>query len=72
MSRSVPQRRREYPDAARFRDLPAYGLYCRHVTRLSLERTSLTVAAYIRASDRAFEYMFAPGCSEARQARVLM
>jgi hypothetical protein len=45
VSRPVPQRRREYPDAARFRDLPAYGLYCRHVTRLSLERTSLTVAA---------------------------
>jgi hypothetical protein len=45
VSRPVPQRRREYPDAARFRDLPAFGLYCRHVTRLRLERTSLTVAA---------------------------
>ncbi len=45
LSRPVPQRKREYPDATRFRDLPAYGLYCRHVTRLRVERTALTVDA---------------------------
>ena len=43
-SRPVPEREREYPDAARFRNLPAHGLYCRHVTGLRLERTALTVA----------------------------
>jgi hypothetical protein len=39
----VPEREREYPDAARFRNLPAHGLYCRHVTGLRVERTTLTV-----------------------------
>ena len=39
----VPQQRREYPDAARFRHLPAHGLYCRHVRGLRLDRASLTV-----------------------------
>ncbi|HEU4368569.1 MAG TPA: glycosyl hydrolase family 28 protein, partial [Methylomirabilota bacterium] len=43
VSRPVPEREREYPDAARFRNLPAHGLYCRHVTRLRVERTALTV-----------------------------
>jgi hypothetical protein len=43
VSRPVPEREREYPDAARFRNLPAHGLYCRHVTRLRVERTTLTV-----------------------------
>jgi len=43
VTRPVPEREREYPDAARFRNLPAHGLYCRHVTRLRLERTTLTV-----------------------------
>jgi hypothetical protein len=43
LSRPVPEREREYPDAARFRNLPAHGLYCRHVTRLRVERTTLTV-----------------------------
>ena len=43
VSRPVPQRRREYPDAARFRNLPAHGLYCRHVTGLRVERSTLTV-----------------------------
>jgi len=43
MSRPVPEREREYPDAARFRNLPAHGLYCRHVTGLRVERTTLTV-----------------------------
>jgi hypothetical protein len=42
LSRPVPERERDYPDAARFRDLPAYGLYCRHVSRLRIERATLT------------------------------
>src|SRR5262249_35828951 len=45
VSRPVPQRAGEYPDASRFRNLPAYGLYCRHVARLSVARTTLTVTA---------------------------
>jgi hypothetical protein len=45
VSRAVRQRKREYPDAARFRNLPAHGLYCRHVTQLRVERATLTVAA---------------------------
>ena len=45
VSRPVPQRKQEYPDAARFRNLPAHGLYCRHLTRLRVERTALTVDA---------------------------
>jgi hypothetical protein len=36
-TRAVPEQRREYPDAARFRHLPAYGLYGRYVERLRLE-----------------------------------
>jgi hypothetical protein len=43
VSRPVPEQARDYPDAARFRNLPAHGLYCRHVTRLRLERTTLAV-----------------------------
>ena len=43
VSASVPEREREYPDAARFRNLPAHGLYCRHVTRLRVARTTLSV-----------------------------
>jgi hypothetical protein len=43
MTRPVPEQLREYPDAARFRNLPAYGLYCRHVTGLRLDRTTFTV-----------------------------
>jgi len=42
-SRPVPEQLREYPDAARFRNLPAYGLYCRHVTGLRLDRASFRV-----------------------------
>jgi hypothetical protein len=37
VTRPVPEQRREYPDAARFRHLPAYGLYGRHVARLRLD-----------------------------------
>jgi Pectate lyase superfamily protein len=44
ITRQVPQRERKYPDAAHFRNLPAYGLYCRHVRGLRFERTTLTVA----------------------------
>lgn len=43
ISRPVAEQEREYPDAARFRHLPAYGLYCRHVTRLRVDRTTLSV-----------------------------
>jgi hypothetical protein len=43
VSREVPEREREYPDAARFPRLPAHGLYCRHVRRLSLHRATFTV-----------------------------
>ena len=42
-SRPVPEQLREYPDAARFRNLPAYGLYCRHVTGLRLDRATFRV-----------------------------
>jgi len=45
VTRPVPEREREYPDAARFRNLPAHGLYCRHVTGLRVEKTTLTVGA---------------------------
>jgi hypothetical protein len=43
LSRPVPEHGREYPDATRLRHLPAHGLYCRHVTRLHVERITLTV-----------------------------
>ena len=45
VSDPVPEQKREYPDAARFRNLPAHGLYCRHVAGLRVERTTLTVDA---------------------------
>jgi hypothetical protein len=44
LSRLVPEQAREYPDAARFRNLPAYGLYCRHVRGLRVDGTTFTVA----------------------------
>jgi hypothetical protein len=44
VARDVPERERGYPDAARLGDLPAHGLYCRHVTRLKVEGAALTVA----------------------------
>jgi hypothetical protein len=43
VSRPVPEQLREYPDAARFRNLPAYGLYCRHVAELQLNRVTFGV-----------------------------
>jgi hypothetical protein len=45
IAQPVPLQRRRYPDAARFRHLPAYGLYCRHVRGLRLDRARLTVEA---------------------------
>ena len=39
--RSVPEMEKTYPDAYMFRDLPAYGLYCRHADGLTLDRISL-------------------------------
>jgi hypothetical protein len=42
LSRDVPQREKQYPDATMFRDLPAYGLYCRHVNGLRADQLDLT------------------------------
>ncbi|PYJ52687.1 MAG: glycoside hydrolase, partial [Verrucomicrobia bacterium] len=39
--RPVPEREKEYPDAGRFGDLPAYGLYCRHLDGLVLDGINL-------------------------------
>ena len=40
-SLSVPELEQRYPDAYMFHDLPAYGLYCRHVRGLTCERVAL-------------------------------
>ena len=40
-ARAVPEMEGEYPDAGRFGDLPAYGLYCRHVDNLVLDGINL-------------------------------
>jgi hypothetical protein len=45
IAQPVPLQRRRYPDAARFRHLPAYGLYCRHVRGLRLDQAWITVEA---------------------------
>lgn len=37
----VPEMEKRYPDAYMFRDLPAYGLYCRHVRGLTLNALKL-------------------------------
>jgi hypothetical protein len=39
----VPELEKRYPDAYMFNDLPAYGLYCRHVDGLELDRLDLRV-----------------------------
>jgi len=39
--RPVPERENEYPDAGRFGELPAYGLFCRHVENLVLDGINL-------------------------------
>jgi polygalacturonase len=36
-SQTVPESEKRYPDAYMFKDLPAYGLYCRHVRGLTLD-----------------------------------
>lgn len=44
LAREVPEFETRYPDAAMFNDdLPAYGLYCRHVTGLRLDGIDLKV-----------------------------
>lgn len=40
-TRAVPEQQSEYPDAGRLGDLPAYGLYCRHVDGLVLDGINL-------------------------------
>lgn len=39
----VPEREKTYPDAYMFGDLPAYGLYCRHVSDLKVDGIELGV-----------------------------
>jgi polygalacturonase len=43
LSRDVPELEKQYPDATMFRDLPAYGLYCRHVKGLKADQLDLKV-----------------------------
>jgi hypothetical protein len=43
VSQIVPELEKAYPDAYMFRDLPAYGLYCRHVHGLTLDEIELNV-----------------------------
>jgi polygalacturonase len=44
LAREVPEFESKYPDAAMFNDdLPAYGLYCRHVTGLKLDGIDLKI-----------------------------
>lgn len=40
-SRTVPELEKEYPDGDKFGELPAYGLYCRHVENLVLDDVHL-------------------------------
>jgi len=40
-SQRVPELAKRYPDAFMFHDLPAYGLYCRHVRGLTCDRVEL-------------------------------
>ena len=42
-SQRVPELEERYPDAYMFTDLPAYGLYCRHVRGLTLDNIELNV-----------------------------
>jgi polygalacturonase len=44
VSGEVPEADRMYPDAGLVGELPAYGLYCRHVVRLTLDDLDLSVA----------------------------
>jgi hypothetical protein len=40
-NQAVPEMEKEYPDADMFKELPAYGLYCRHVDSLLLDGLQL-------------------------------
>jgi polygalacturonase len=42
-SQKVPEMEKRYPDAYMFTDLPAYGLYCRHVRGLTLDTIELSL-----------------------------
>jgi len=44
MGRAVPEQERSYPEARMFGRLPAYGLYCRHVSGLRLHDVDLVAA----------------------------
>ena len=43
--RAIPEVEKGYPEARMFGRLPAYGLYCRHVTGLKLDNPRLVSAA---------------------------
>jgi len=43
VERIVPELEKAYPDAYMFGDLPAYGLYCRHVDGLTLDGVDVNV-----------------------------
>ena len=43
VDRPVPELEKRYPDAYMFNDLPAYGLYCRHVDGLKMDGIDLRV-----------------------------
>ncbi|MBU6399754.1 MAG: right-handed parallel beta-helix repeat-containing protein [Verrucomicrobia bacterium] len=43
--REVPEMENAYPDGDQFGELPAYGLYCRHVAELMLDDVDLGLAA---------------------------
>jgi hypothetical protein len=43
--RAIPEVEKGYPEARMFGRLPAYGLYCRHVTGLKLDNARLVSAA---------------------------
>ena len=43
VSMKVPELEKTYPDAYMFKDLPAYGLSCRHVLGLTLDEIELSV-----------------------------
>ncbi len=38
----VPEKEIEYPEAGMFGDLPAYGIYCRHISDLTLNQLKIT------------------------------
>jgi len=41
VNRDVPEKEKDYPEAHAFGKLPSYGLYCRHVTGLRLQKLEL-------------------------------